>query len=75
MVTTTNVSRCVNCVCDEGTSGLLHAGGYFPEPRQFFFLYLATELVFFVLCIHVELTAALGRLDTSVFYKLVFLEF
>jgi hypothetical protein len=36
MVTTTNVSRCVNCVCDEGTAGLLHAGGHFPEQRQFF---------------------------------------
>jgi len=73
MVTITNVSRCVNCVCDEGTSGLLHVAEHFPEPRQFFFLYSTAE-VFLLLCIQVELPAALGRLDTSVFSKFVFLE-
>ena len=73
------MSPCVNCVCvcvcvcDEGTSGLLHAGGHFAEPRQFFFLYSATELFFH--CIHVELAAALGRLHTSVFSKFAVLEF
>jgi hypothetical protein len=60
-------------VCDEGTSGLLHAGGHFPEPRQFFFCMQRQNC--FLLCIHVELTAALGRLDTSVFPKFVVLEF
>ena len=59
---------------DEGTSGPLHAGGHFPEPRQFFSFCIRRRNCFF-LCIHVEFTAALGRLDTSVFSKFVFLEF
>ena len=61
MVTIINVSRSVNCVCDEGTSGLLHAGEHFPEPRQFFFFRSATTVFGMFTC-----SAYLGLLEGQI---------